>query len=367
MNIGFWLSRAYRGTQLGKRLLQYGNDVTIYHNLNVPESAVSYNKINVRLRSNLFTGLKYLLRTNHEIYFTSKLFIPALQLCLLNILTSKPYIITLNSPKWQFYNIDPKLNPISMKLKIMIYDMLLLVILNRAYYVITNSIYLQRALTEKYPSIYLKTQAIYNGINENKFTENSIIEQKQQTDMNICSITSANGATKLEGILLTIEVLSELLKANKDVSATLLVKSSSSLIMEIISDHYKEGKGDDRLQILFNNSSVEEFLNKSFLCLYVTPPHSSDSMPRAVIEAQYSKTFTVATSTVGIPEIIENNLTGLLCKYDKDTLIRILQDCVDGQYSNTIIKGIDNQHIQNRFNWDSMAYSYNKIFKAAIM
>jgi len=360
-NLCFWFSRRERGMMLGEELQkQFGANSTLYHNLGISRPSIKHIKAPSCFRDKIIKGLKYLLITNYDIYFTSKYFIPALQLTILHLLTGKSFIVGIYSPKW---NLIPHSKHKVFKVYYKyLYIVFLRIVFSNASYVVCNSNFLKTTFSKKYPTLRKKIKCIYNGIDYNTFTRRSGIVSHSKK--HFIGVSTANSESKTQGLLLLISAFKDASKQYNNINLTLLIKSKTpeykKQIMEVI-------KGINNIFLIFNEENVNKYLQKAHFFIFITPPNTSDSLPRSIIEASAVGLPVLATTSAGNGEIVVDKKTGILCRYSQCDIvsgITRMAEMNEKEY-NTMSKKAMN-YVQKKFCWKKMAKDYNNLIETIV-
>ena len=159
LNLGFWFPRPERGARLAEELTRRGHRVTIYHSLPVPWDQDRVRRVDY----GPLVGLRVLRALNHDVFFTSRSFVPVVQLRLNRWLTGRPYVYTLNGAIWSYYS-ERSLPVVISAAKSTFYAALLKLAVGGADTVVANSRFLAQALRDTVPRHARKITTVYNGI-----------------------------------------------------------------------------------------------------------------------------------------------------------------------------------------------------------
>ena len=359
-NICFWYSRRDRGHFLSKRLNKYfGHSSMIYHNLKY-EGSRNFVVLPNYTRKSVVRGLQKLFKTNHDIYFSSKYFIPAIQLTIFSLITGKPFILGIYSPKWNL--IPYSRSRLMIALYKIIYIFLLRIVFTKASYIVCNSHFLRNLFCSKYPSLNKKFVCIYNGIDYDNFKVRDT--SMAFNNIRFISVGTANSVSKTQGIIFLLEIFKSILMKNSNVELSLVIKSSSEHFIKQIQFAAQK---ISNVQVFFNEDNVAEHLEVAKFFIFVSPPNTSDSLPRSIIEASAMGLPVIATNSAGNGEIIINNITGFICKYSSKDIQNTINKAAmmdDGEYLK--MSKSASELVRGRFSWRAMAESYNKLFRSII-
>ena len=117
-----------------------------------------------------------------------------------------------------------------------------------------------------------------------------------------------------------------------------------------------------RIRIGLNRQDVSDLLATADVFVYATPADSSDSLPRALLEAQAAGVPTVATQTVGCPEAISNGVTGRIVSYDAKALAHATLEMIENREEAVAMAKAGQEIVQKKFVWQKMAAEYEKLF-----
>jgi glycosyltransferase involved in cell wall biosynthesis len=357
MDIGFWFTRVERGTILADKLHALGNTVTLYHNLSIPTG--TYQK--KRVSYTFVNGMRELFKSNHDAYFTTGLLLPALQLTIYKWVKKVPFVLGVGAPYWRTYNSNHEFLTKWIMHRI-IYPSLFKLIMHNAAHIITNSIYLERLMGARYPTFDFKIQNIYNGVNYEIF-KSSINRSKIRINKSINFITvgTANFKAKTDGLMFLINTIAKYIETVPDSRFTLAIKSVNIEEQTRLAEAIPINMAN-RIILKFNCDSISQLIDESDIFIYSTPEDSSDSLPRVLIEAQAMGIPTITTKAVGCEEVIIQNETGLVTKYDQGEILGAIHFIVDNPLDALDMAQKGKQHVKKVFNWDSMANKYQGLF-----
>jgi glycosyltransferase involved in cell wall biosynthesis len=108
---------------------------------------------------------------------------------------------------------------------------------------------------------------------------------------------------------------------------------------------------------------VEDVLAGADVFVYATPSES-DSLPRALLEAQAAGLPAAATATCGCGEVVVHGETGLLTPYDSSAFAESVLRLVDDPGLRKDMGAAARERIGRVFSWDAMADAYARLFKA---
>lgn len=358
LDIGFWFPRPDRGSRLAEELRKHGHGVTIYHSQDVPRDQ----RFVQRVPYGLWSGLKSLWKTDHEVYYTSSSFIPVFQLCLLRLFRRKPYVYTLNAPIWVYYS-EMKGRLVGRLWARFIYPALLKLVISEAGSITTNSIFLSDLMKSKFPPYRGKIVPVHNGIN---FESHRDCVAKPDAwpegRIRILSVSTLNFGRKSDGVILLLKAFEAISAALPEAVLLIAAKCSYTAELERVRKHVRTLACASRVRIEPNRADVPDLLATADLFIYATPADSSDSLPRALLEAQAAGVPTVTTGTVGCPEAVSDGVTGYVVAYDADSVAGAAIGLVRDNGKAAAMAAAGREIVQRKFAWDKMSDEYERLF-----
>lgn len=358
LDIGFWFPRPERGAKLAEGLRQRGHSVTIYHSLPIPgdQSFVRH------VKYDFVAGLRVLRGLGHDVLYTSRSFLPVTQLMVNKLLRRRPYVYTLNGAIWA-YHAERKaargLGPI----KRAMYPAILKQALVGAGVVVANSRFLADGLTKKYPSLAPKVTSIYNGIDYDAIdAATSRPEAWAPGSPRVLSVVTLTFARKIEGIHMLLDSFAALQDSSAGATYLIAAKSNSQAAIDSLQAHIDSLGCKDRIKIEVNRTDVPDLLAAADLFLYATPEDSSDSLPRALLEAQAAGVPTVTTATTGCAEVVLDGETGRAVAYDADAIADAASQLLGDEPLARRMAENGSRSVRERFHWDVMTDAYEELF-----
>ena len=354
LDIGFWFPRPARGARLAEELRRRGHRVTIYHRLPVPGDQRCVRRVDY----NLLKGLRTLRTLRHDVFFTSRSFVPVLQLRL----NRRPYVYTINGAIWAYYSERRGSSPFAGP-KAALYPWLLRFALGGAGAVVANSSFLAESLKARFPGHASKVSTVYNGIDYD-----AIDAGRPRPDAwpyggtRILSVVTLNFARKVEGVRLVLDAFEIIWQTHRDASLVIAAKSDSLETVTRLREHIGRLDCADRIRLDVNREDVPDLLAATDLFLYATPADSSDSLPRALLEAQAAGVPTVTTDTVGCGEAVLDNETGRVVPYSAAAMANAgIELLADRDYASRMA-ATGKLAVRRRFGWEAMAGAYEEVF-----
>ena len=354
LDIGFWFPRPERGARLAKELRHRGHRVTIYHHLAIPGDQSHVRHVGYHLLG----GLGFLRRLSHEVLFTSRSFVPVLQLRLNKWLTGRPYVYTLNGAIWAYYPDRSALWSVSMA-----YPWLLRQALAGADAVGANSRFLANGLKVRIPESASKISTVYNGIDYDGIEEGrKLPEAWPPGETRVLSVVTINFQRKAAGVHLLIDAFNRVGEYLPEATYLIAAKSDNPQALEQVRAYLREQTFADRIKLEVNYRDVPSLLATADLFIYATPADSSDSLPRALLEAQAAGVPTVTTDTMGCGEAVLDGETGRVVPYDAAAVANAALELLQDRDQAFRLAATGKGSVRQRFNWDAMAEAYEELF-----
>lgn len=358
LDIGFWFPRPERGARLAQGLRELGHKVTIYHSLPVPgdQAWVRYVKYGP------LVGLRTLLKLNHDVFYTPHSFVPVVQLLLNKWIRKKPYLYTLNGVIWSYYNERHNSIPL-LGAKNAVYGRLLQAAVQGAGAVVGNSEFLAQQLRKRFPEHVSKITSIYNGIDYGAIDEASAApESWEGGSPRLLSVLTLNFEGKAQGALMLLDAFELIAERIPQATYVLAIKSQTPQWLAMIESHRQQLNCAIQVKIELNRSDVPNLLAAADLFLYATPANSSDSLPRALLEAQAAGLPIVTTNTTGCGEVVTDGETGFVVREEANAITSAAIALLNDKSLATRQGQAGASAVRNRFSWESMASAYSAIF-----
>ena len=354
LDIGFWFPRPERGATLAQHLRRRGHRVTIYHRLPVPDEPAHVRQVNHRL----LQGLRPLRSAAHDVLYTSHAFTPVLQLLANKRLSGRPFVFNSNGPIWGRGDSWSLAKP-----KAALHPMLLKMVVKGADAIVANSRYLEDGFRSRYPSHASKVSTIYNGIDYEQAGAGSPQPGEWPPgQLRVLSTVSLDFARKTEGARLLLDAYEIVGRRHPNASFLMAAKSAHPAMVASVKAGIAQLACADRVRLDVNRNDVPDLLATADLFLYATPPNSSDSLPRALLEAQAAGVPTVTTATTGCAEVILDGETGRAVAYDANAIADAASELLSDTDLARRMAERGKQTIRERFSWDTMADEYEHLF-----
>ena len=358
LDIGFWFPRPERGAKLAQELRAQGHQVTIYHSLPIPGDQTWVRQV----RYGRLSGLLTILKLKHDVFYTSHSFTPVLQLLLNKWIRRKPYIYTLNGVIWSYY--QERNAPIPLvRAKNAFYGALLQAVVGGAGAVVANSEFLANQLKARLPRHATKISTIYNGIDYE--TIDQAVAAPTAWDggePRLLSVLTLNFEGKTRGALLLLDAFEEIARRYPKASYVIAAKSASPKWLALIESHRQNLDCIDQIKIEVNRTDVSSLLAAASLFMYATSANSSDSLPRALLEAQAAGVPIVTTDTTGCAEVVADGETGKVVPEDFRAMAAAAIALLDDRDKAGHQSAAGAIAVRERFNWAAMGIAYSEAF-----
>jgi len=184
----------------------------------------------------------------------------------------------------------------------------------KASIVLSNSFATQAMLIQKFSINRNKIRVIHNGINT---TLSKSYGSKYKKDNSIFNIGFIGRLDSPKGVHVLINAMQYL--ANERVE---LVIAGEGVLLDILK---KSASFSNNIRFIGRVQNPYEFMKKLDLLVV---PSIREPLGNVCLEAGLCKTPVLAANIDGIPEIIENNITGVLIEANDDILIKFPEDSI---------------------------------------
>ena len=361
LDIGFWFPRPERGARLAEELRRLGHAVTVYHNLPVPGDQTDVRRVDY----DFLGGLRVLKRAGHDVLYTSRSFLPVSQLRVNKLRTRRPYVYTLNGAAWAYHGergTGKRLPGVTAVL----YPWLLRRAVGGASAVVANSVFLADELRARFPAHVPKISTIYNGIDyESVEAGQERPHEWPPGKVRVLSVVTSTFERKTEGIRLLLDAFDLMCRRRPELSYLIAAGTTRPDSVERLRGAIRNLECADRVKLVLNRRDVPDLLAAADLFMYATPQDSSDSMPRAVLEAQAAGVATVTTATTGCAEAVLERETGRAVPYDAHSVSEAALELLDDPKEASRMGARARESVRKRFNWEAMAEAYEDVFLRA--
>lgn len=358
-SIGLFLPRPERSFYMAQKLRERGFEVVHYNTQGYLDDSF------VKVRKGAAPALAYLLlRTNHDVYFTSLSFVPSSCLYLNKRLRGKPYVFNATGVKWEMFQDRSREKPFSDFFARRFYPFLLDRTFAGASRIVCNSRFLESTLAAHYPQYRARLLTIYNGIEFERYScgQRQTLPGISRGDVVFLFVTALNFGNKSKGLQLALDAFAQVRHERKAAKLVIAAKTSNRRYREWADRYVRSGSWGDSVEIFYNLTNIPDLLASSDIFVYATPHNSNDSLPRALLEAQAAGLPTVTTDTTGCPEIVCDEETGFVVPYEAHALARRMVQLLDSPQLRQDMGSAARQRIAQMFNWDRMADQYARVF-----
>jgi glycosyltransferase involved in cell wall biosynthesis len=205
----------------------------------------------------------------------------------------------------------------------------------------------------------VKTKFIYNGLNIHPVNRTSNIRTELSISSDAKVIIMLATYEERKGHSFLFEAF-ELFKEN---NVHLIICGTGSLAeKEVMSFNKREVSNHTNIHILGHRDDSYELISQSDLV--VIPSKSHESFGLTIIEAMALKVPVISTSVGGMPEVIENGVSGFTVKYgDTNGFYKKMKKALFDMElkSNLVVSGVE--RYKSMFTANVMAESYAKLIK----
>jgi len=299
---------------------------------------------------------------NHDVFYTPHSFVPVVQLLLNKWIRRKPYLYTLNGIIWSYY--EERSNPMPLfGSKNALYGRLLQAVVRGAGAVVGNSEFLADQLSARFPRYAGKITSIYNGIDYDAI-DHSVATTAPWVggEPRLLSVLTLNLEGKTRGALLLLDAFEIIAQRHPRATYVIAAKSQRPEWLAMIEAHRQRLDCADQVKIEPNRSDVPNLLAAADIFLYATPADSSDSLPRALLEAQAAGVPIVTTNTTGCPEVVTDGETGHVVQENANAIATAAITSLDNRKVALRQAKAGASTVRDRFSWESMATAYSEAF-----
>jgi len=118
----------------------------------------------------------------------------------------------------------------------------------------------------------------------------------------------------------------------------------------------------DHVIFLGNFRRIPELLAVSEIYLLMAP---NEGCPLSVVEAMRAEKPIIAANRGGIPEIVQNELTGLLIEPDAEELAHAVVRLVENKWEAKKLANQANEYARTNLNWETIAKQYLSLYQGS--
>ena len=167
------------------------------------------------------------------------------------------------------------------------------------------------------------------------------------------------------GVRLLLDAFERIGRRVSDATYLIAAKSENPPAVDDLRHYLSQHPMAHRIRLYVNCRNVPDLLATADLFLYASPADSSDSLPRALLEAQAAGVPTVTTDTTGCGEAVLNQQTGLVVEYDADAVAAAGVELLEAREKAVRMAEAGRKAVRDRFSWAVMADAYEEIFVRA--
>ena len=232
--------------------------------------------------------------------------------------------------------------------------------------VVANSEFLASGLRARFPACSSKTSTIYNGIDYSGVESGrGHPELWPPGQPRLLSALTLNFERKTDGARVLIDAFDIIRRECRDASYLIAAKSDNAHAVDRVRAHLERQPSSRHVRLDVNRRDVPDLLATADLFLYATPPDSSDSLPRALLEAQAASVPTVTTDTTGCGEAVLDGQTGRVVPYDASAVAEAALGLLENRDESSRMARTAKKTVRERFNWEAMAAAYEEVFLRA--
>lgn len=119
---------------------------------------------------------------------------------------------------------------------------------------------------------------------------------------------------------------------------------------------------EDRITFLGNVDFTPELLDLSDIYVHMA---LNEGCPHSVIEAMWAKKPIIAANRGGIPEIVQNELTGLLIEPNAEELAHAVVRLVENKWEAKKLANQANEYARTNLGWETIAKQYLSLYQGS--
>ena len=276
-----------------------------------------------------------------------------------------PYVYTLNGAIWSYY--AERSLPVGLSTaKSTFYGALLKLAVGGADAVVANSRFLAQSLRDTVPRHARKIMTVYNGIDYGGIEAGRRVPKEWPPGQRrVLSVVTLHYEGKSTGVRLLLDAFDRIGRRMPDATYLIAAKSANPVAVDDLRRYLSHHPLADRIRLHVNRRDVPDLLATADLFLYASPPDSSDSLPRALLEAQAAGVPTVTTDTAGCGEAVLHQQTGLVVEYAADAVAAAGVELLEAREKAVRMAEAGKRAVRDRFSWAVMADAYEELFVRA--
>jgi glycosyltransferase involved in cell wall biosynthesis len=353
----FW-GRPDRGAFMARGLRERGFPVVHYNVARYGDDPV------VPLRASFSAACARVLATDHDVYFSSLSFVPALCLWVNRRLRGRPYVFNCTGVMWEMFRDRARGRPFATVFERGIFPGLARLILDGAARIVCNSRFLETTLVARYPTYASKVSTIYNGIDIARYAGGQptpIAGIPPDAPVVLC-VTTLNFENKARGLDLVLDAFARVVTDHPRARLVVAAKVSHRRYAARAARRLQEAPWGRQVVLLENATCVPDLLARCDVFAFATAPDSNDSLPRVLLEAQAAGRPCVATATTGCAEVVQDGVTGFVVPYEAAAMAsRVGQLLADAPLRRCLGAAAPGR-LATTFTWDGMADGYARLF-----
>jgi glycosyltransferase involved in cell wall biosynthesis len=358
-SIGIFLGRPDRGARLAAKLRERGFSVVHYNHQGF--DGEPYVPVDPRA---LGAVAHVLLRTDHDVYLTGLSYIPVLSLYVNRALRRKPYVFNETALTWKSFRDRSKGKPFPLLFEHVVHPFLLRRTYAGATRIVCNSHFLAKRVAAHYPAFCGRVTTIYNGIDVDRYANARTTRSSgdRPRAVLLACVTTLDLDQKSRGLDVVLDTFGRVHARRPETRLAIAAKFSDPAYLDRFYRTLADRPWRDSVVVYPNHPRVENLLAGADVFVYATPS-GSDSLPRALLEAQAAGVPAAATDTCGCSEAVAHEETGLLAPYDAAALSESVLRLVDGPHLRRGMGEAAHERTKRVFSWDAMADSYARLFE----
>jgi sugar transferase (PEP-CTERM/EpsH1 system associated) len=210
-----------------------------------------------------------------------------------------------------------------------------------------------------------RIKAIVNGVDTEKFSPRPAIKKDMRAKLGLKRDSLCIGTV---GSLRTVKNQMMLIRVCKTIlphfdQVEVLIVGEGSLKTELIQEVSTLGFAE-KIHFSGIKTNIPEIMNT--LDIFVLPS-LSEGMPNTVLEAMSCGVPVIATSVGGVPEVIEDEETGILIEsQDEDALAMALKELIENQEKRLHLGIEGRKRVLSKFSLERMVSEYQLLYESLL-